>query len=91
MPHELRPPLTTGFPMWETDTADPDLDRAAHENPTVATWLHTLASLGETTMVENRDDLLYSQAPDALRQQSVEPTPEAIEAWVRAQQTTHDT
>lgn len=91
MPQELRPSRTTGTPMWEPAPVDPDLSRAAHENPTVDIWLDTLAGLGETTLAESRDDLLYSQAPDALRQQSIEPTPDAVDAWVRARQTTHDT
>lgn len=91
MPHELRPPRTTGTPMWETDLDDPDLNRAAHENPTIATWLDALADLGQTILADNREDLLYSQAPDALRQQSIEPTTEAIEGWVQAQQTAPDT
>lgn len=84
MPHELRPPPTTGNPMWET-APDPDLDRAARDHPTVNAWLDALARLGETTLADNRDEHLYNQAPDALRQQSIEPTPEAIDDWVQVQ------
>jgi hypothetical protein len=84
MPHELRPPHTTRTPMWETSPADPDLSRAAHDHPTVATWLDALAGLGETALTDNREEQLYSQAPDALRQRSIEPSPEAVEAWVQA-------
>ena len=70
--------------MWETPRDDPDLNEAAQENPSVATWVGALTSLGETTLTDSRNEMLYSQAPDALRQQSIEPTPDAIEDWVQA-------
>lgn len=84
MPHELRPPPTTATPVWETHRDDPDLNEAAQENTSVATWLDALSGLGETTLSDSGDEILYSRAPDALRQQSIEPTPDAIEDWVQA-------
>lgn len=80
--HELRPPMTTSTPTWQPETTDDDLTAAAREHPTVGAWLNALASLGEATIVESNDQQLYAQAPDALRQQSIYPTPEAIERWV---------
>lgn len=85
MPHELRPPLTTSTPTWESLTPDSDLTQAAREHQTVETWLDALASLGEATIQDNQDDQLYDQAPDALRQRSTAPTADAIEAWVEEQ------
>jgi hypothetical protein len=80
--HELRPSMTTNTSTWQTETTDDDLTSAAREHPTVDAWLDALASLGEATMVDNNDQQLYAQAPDALRRRSIERTPEAIERWV---------
>ncbi len=82
MRHELHPSTTISTPIWDPVVTDSDLTEAAMETPTISAWLNALASLGEATMSDSRDQQLYAQAPDALRQRSIEPTSEAIDRWV---------
>lgn len=81
----VRPIPETATPMWPTDPLDRDLIEATNDSPTVEAWFEALASLGEATLQDNLDDHFYRQAPDALRQRSIDPTPETIEDWVREQ------
>lgn len=79
VPDETSP--VTATPNWDPVAPDADLDEAM-EDPALASWLGPLASQGQATMDDNLEEQLYSQAPDALRQSGIDPTPEAIEAWV---------
>lgn len=78
-----RPRRIAGAPMWDPVMPDQDLVDASNETSSVAAWLNALADLGESTMRDHEIELLYSQAPDALRQMGLEPTPTAIDTWVR--------
>lgn len=77
--HEA-PESTT--PVWVPVIPDPDLQDASEENPALRTWISALASQAAATMEDNREEQLYGQAPDALRQTGIDPTAEAIETWV---------
>lgn len=72
-------------PTWAPASPDPDLEEATREDPSLASWMTSLAEQGRATMDDSLEERLYSQAPDALRQAGIEPAPEAIEAWVTAQ------
>lgn len=87
-PRTLASAQVTDTPMWEPTPDDPDLRQAAEENPSVAGWIEALASLGKATANDNLEEQLYDQAPDALRQLGIEPTPTAIDDWVRSQHPT---
>lgn len=71
-------------PMWSQPAADPDLDEA-RTDPAMASWLAALEEQGQATMKDNREELLYHQAPDALRQTAIDPTETAVEDWVQQQ------
>lgn len=83
VPDETSP--ATAKPTWNPVKPDPDLDEAATEDPSLASWMGSLASQGQAAMDDNREEQLYGQAPDALRQSGIDPTPEAIDAWVTEQ------
>ena len=72
-------------PTWAPVHPDSDLEEASTENPSLASWIASLASQGQAAMDDNLEELLYSQAPDALRQAGTAPTAEAIETWVAEQ------
>ncbi len=78
-------PPVTAAPNWEPVQPDPDLDEAATENPSLASWIDSLASQARAAMGDNLEEQLYSQAPDALRRSGIDPTAEAIEIWVTEQ------
>ena len=82
-PSEATPMAST--PIWEPVLADTDLSEATREDPTLAHWMDSLASQAEATMKDNAEEQLYLQAPDALIRQEIDPTPQAIEDWVREQ------
>lgn len=88
-PETQRPPAeptpATGTPIWEAAEADRDLAEATQNDPNLAGWMKALASSSEATMMDSAEEQLYSQAPDALTQRGIEPTPEAIEDWVTRQ------
>jgi len=85
------PPVPDGIspmasaPTWAPVHPDPDLEEAATEDPSLAPWIASLASQGQAAMDDNLEELLYSQAPDALRQAGIDPTVDAIETWVAEQ------
>ena len=86
-PHSPVPNRTTpdlSAPTWPPVPPNPDLDEATTEDPSLGSWVTALASQGQTAMDDNLEEQLYSQAPDALRQAGLDPTPEAIESWVTA-------
>lgn len=72
-------------PVWEPTHPDDNLLDAARVDPKLASWIGSLQAQGEATMADNREEQLYSQAPDALRQAGIDPTAETIEAWVTEQ------
>lgn len=75
----------TATPAWDPVKPDLDLDEATTEDPSLASWMESLASQGQAAIEDNNEEQLYSQAPDALRQSGIDPTPDAIEAWVTEQ------
>lgn len=72
-------------PTWTPAPPDPDLEEATRDAPSLAPWIAALSSEGQTAMDDNLEEQLYNQAPDAIRQAGLDPTPEAIENWVTAQ------
>lgn len=76
---------TTSAPTWTPVNPDPDLEEALTENSSLASWIASLASEGQAALDDNLEELLYSQAPDALRQAGMDPTADAIETWVAEQ------
>ena len=94
MTHHLRPRTqrprgeptpATATPIWVPAERDRDLAEATQNDPNLADWMEALASSSEATMTDSAEEQLYSQAPDALTQQGIEPTPEAIDDWVTRQ------
>ena len=94
MAHHLRPRTrrprgepapATATPIWEPAETDRDLAEATQNDPNLARWVEAIASSAEATMTDSAEEQLYSQAPDALTQQGIEPTPETIEDWVTRQ------
>lgn len=87
-PHPPVPDPTTpdlSAPTWAQGPPDADLEVATEEDPSLGSWITSLASQGRATMDDNLEEQLYSQAPDALRQAGLDPTPETIETWVTGQ------
>ena len=84
-PKPKEPPPEINSPVWAPAKPDPDLDEASTEDPALRSWMSALASQGQATMDDNIEDQLYSQAPDILRRTGIDPTDEAIEAWVTEQ------
>lgn len=76
-------PPETGTSMWSPAQPDPDLEDAAENDPATASWLTALDSQSRATMRDHQEELLYSQAPDALRQAGIEPTETAVGDWVQ--------
>lgn len=73
--------MVTSTPMWEPV---PD-EETTQEQLHLSSWASALRSQGQATMIDSLEDQLYSQAPDALQQAGIQPSPERIEAWVRHQ------
>lgn len=69
----------TTTPMWEPVRGD---EETTPEEPHLSSWLRALRAQGEATMIDSQEEQLYSQAPDALQQAGIQPSPERIEAWV---------
>lgn len=70
--------LVTTTPMWEPVPED----ETTPEEPHLSSWMRALHAQGEATMMDSREEQLYSQAPDALQQAGIQPSAERIEAWV---------